>query len=158
VAWNFAVASSLQNIGLEVLGTDVDDNELTRARNACYRPSTLRELPAAWRRAAFVGEGPLLCLRPEYREGVDFMRQDLRAGAPNGPFDLILCRNLAFTYFDAAQQRHVLALLLSELAPGGALVIGRNERLPGDSAGLSSWMPSLKIYRKSKQTLLAPVD
>lgn len=158
LAWNFAAAPSFQGMRLEVMATDIDEQELIRARNACYRPSTLRELPPAWRQAAFSTEGPLLCLHPEYREGVDFIRQDIRAEAPKGPFDLILCRNLAFTYFDAAQRAHVLSLLLQELAAGGGLVIGRNERLPKDSHGLSPWAPSLRIYRKSKQPSLAVVD
>ena len=32
---------------------------------------------------------------------------DIRRSMHDGPFDLILCRNLVFTYFDEAMQRRV---------------------------------------------------
>jgi chemotaxis protein methyltransferase CheR len=148
LAWRFVVAPRFPGLPFVVVATDIDEGQLTRARIGCYRPSSLREVPESWRAAAFEGRGVLRCLQPTFRENVAFMRQDLRADAPKGPFDLVLCRNLAFTYFDAAQRRHVLAVLLRELAPGGALVIGWRERLPKDASGLAAWAPDLKIYRK----------
>ena len=48
-------------------------------------------------------------------------------------FDLILCRNLAFTYFDVPAQESVAAALASRLGPGGALVVGSHERLPAQA-------------------------
>lgn len=149
LAWRFAVAPQFPGLGLRVVATDIDDGQLSRARSGCYRPSSLRELPAAWEKAAFVSSGPLRCLRPEYRTGVDFQRQDLRADAPKGPFDLILCRNLAFTYFNTAQRREILAMLLRELAPGGFLVIGRREVLPPRSRGIEPWAGALRIFAKA---------
>jgi chemotaxis protein methyltransferase CheR len=145
LAWRCSLAVRFPGLGFSVVATDVDEGQLARARAGCYRASALRELPQAWRAAAFVASGRLLCLRPEYREGVELLRQDLRADAPRGPFDLILCRNIAFTYFDDAQQRQALALLLHALRPGGALVIGRRERLPQGSQALRLWRPG--VYR-----------
>lgn len=40
-----------------------------------------------------------LFARSESRQGVAFALADLRTAAPPGPFDVILCRNSAFTYF-----------------------------------------------------------
>jgi chemotaxis protein methyltransferase CheR len=58
---------------------------------------------------------------------------------PERQFDLILCRNLVFTYFDTPTQQAMLARLLTHLQPGGALVIGRREALPAGAGGLLPW-------------------
>jgi chemotaxis protein methyltransferase CheR len=72
-------------------------------------------------------------LREPYREGIEFACQDLRQDMPEGPFHLILCRNLTFTYFIEDTQREILAALHQRLLPGGYLVIGAHEQLPTDS-------------------------
>jgi chemotaxis protein methyltransferase CheR len=72
---------------------------------------------------------------------VRFERRDLRAGPPGGPYDLILCRNLAFSYFDEAGQRAAAAVMHAALRPGGALVIGRGEVLPDGTPGFAPLAP-----------------
>ena len=152
LAWRFGAARRFPGMALEIAATDIDDGQLARARDGCYRPSSLRELPPTWAKKAFIASGPLRCLRPEFRQGVTFHRQDIRADAPKGPFDLILCRNIAFTYFDAGQQSAVLAVILRELAPGGALVIGRREDLPDVAGAFTEWAPELRIFQKAAKT------
>ena len=58
---------------------------------------------------------------------------------PDAHFNLILCRNLVFTYFDEGTQQEILPRLLTRLLPGGALVIGRREILPSGTVGLIPW-------------------
>lgn len=59
----------------------------------------------------------------------------MRRQAPvdHGPFHLVLCRNLAFTYFDAPVQHEVLARIASTLVPHGALVVGTHECVASDA-------------------------
>jgi len=133
--WRLEVAPRHPGLALRIVGSDVDDVCIARARRGCYAPSSLRELPADWRARLFetcseAGEPDSACVRPPFREGVELVTEDLRRAMPEGPFDLVLCRNLAFTYFDAALQRDVLAGLLGRLRAGGALVIGVHEPLP----------------------------
>lgn len=139
LAWQFAVAPQFPGMRLEVVATDVLEAVLERARAACYPPSSLKLLPPAWREHGFECVGARCCLRARFREGVAFRRQDIRAALPVGPFDLILARNLVFTYFDAAGQSAILARLLACLQPGGALVVGRRETLPPGTTGLAPW-------------------
>ncbi len=68
--------------------------------------------------------------------------------APEGRFDLILCRNVAFTYFEDTPQRRTLRQIIDRLAMGGALVVGATESLPGGIAGLAPWSSPLRIYRR----------
>jgi chemotaxis methyl-accepting protein methylase len=84
----------------------------------------------------------------------EFVEQDIRETAPDGDFDLILCRNLAFTYFGATLRRRVLERLLAGLRPGGGLVIGLGERLPLGVMGVAPWMPELGIYRRPESPQL----
>jgi chemotaxis protein methyltransferase CheR len=94
----FAFGEMQTDQGPEILATDADPHLLERARRACYPASSLRDLPERWR-AAFEGIGDALCLKPERRTSVRFLEQDIRETMPAGAFDLILCRNLVFTYF-----------------------------------------------------------
>jgi len=128
--WQFELAEKFPHCRLEIVATDADPASLERARRACYPPASLRELPRAWREA-FVRGPAGLCLEPAVRATVTFRCADLRREAPAGPFHLILCRNLAFTYFAEPFQGQAVATVTALLAPGGALLIGARERLPG---------------------------
>jgi len=146
--WKLELASRFPTVSFAVLATDVDEPLLERARAAQYGRSSLREVPAAWMEAAFERHGSLFALRPAFRAGVAFLAQDIRREMPPGPFDLILCRNVVFTYFDPPSQRLTLNRILAVLRPDGALVIGLRERLPEGAAALEPWVGELGIYRR----------
>jgi chemotaxis protein methyltransferase CheR len=146
LAWQLALAPEFPTLKLEVIATDVLEVMLERARVGCYRGGTVKLLPGAWLEQGFERVGELHCLRPRFREGVTFLRQDLREGLPERQFALLFCRNLAFTYFDDATQRQLLARLCAHLEPGGALVIGKREQLPEGAAGLTPWVAPM-IFR-----------
>lgn len=122
----------------ELVATDIDEVQLGRAATASFPAGALRELPEAWRRAAFESRNDQEQLRERLRAKVRFARHDVRTTPLDGPFDLVLCRNLAFTYFDDPTQREVAALLRATTRPGGVLVLGIHERLPERVAG---WAP-----------------
>ncbi len=131
LAWRFGRTTRTQT-ELEVLATDIDVRLLERAERALYPAGCLRELPDAIRQEAFrpSGDRGELELRKELRDGVVFRREDIRKTTSEGPFDLILCRNLAWTYFDATVGRRVLDRIAWALRPGGVVVIGGHEELP----------------------------
>ena len=130
------------NIKPEILATDADPHLLVRAKQARYPGSSLRELPAKWR-TAFERSGDEFCLRPEYRTPVRFLEQDIRRDLPNGRFDLILCRNLVFTYFQASLQAVIAGRLTEQLVPGGFLLLGSHDSLPAAVPGLVKERPWL---------------
>jgi chemotaxis protein methyltransferase CheR len=125
---------------------------LERARRGCYPQGTLKELPDEWIDAAFdvrdAAEEPC-CLRPAYRHGIEWKQQDIRDTMPDGPFDLILCRNLVFTYFDAALQHICLRRILDRLVPHGLLVLGKHETLPEGDGPLTAWDEHKRIYQRT---------
>ncbi len=116
--------------GLEIVATDRDPVLLERARAGIYRASSLEDLPEADRARAFAAADGAFRLRDGFRANVEFRLMDLRREMPEGPFDLVFCRYVAFTYFDEERQRKVLEGIAERLAPDGLLAIGRHETLP----------------------------
>jgi chemotaxis protein methyltransferase CheR len=142
--YSLVLAAAEAPVEIHVLATDLDPILLERARRARYPGSSLRELPADLRRRAFEDGG----LRPEYREPVDFLRHDVRDGAPGGPFDLALCRNLVFTYFADELQLEVGHRLAASLRAGGALVVGAHEDLPKELDEFEPWPAVRGVHRR----------
>jgi chemotaxis protein methyltransferase CheR len=149
IVWDLAVQPIHPEARFEILGTDADATLLARAEAARYPRGCLKDLPVAWLEAAFGRDGDAYSLRPEFRRDVAFGQQDIRRVQPEGPFDLILCRNLAFTYFATAQQTAALRAIAARLAAGGYLVIGSHERLPAGAGDLVRVAPKLPLYRKA---------
>jgi chemotaxis protein methyltransferase CheR len=148
LVWALGAGAAFPNVRLEVVATDVDDALLERARTACYRGSSVRELPARLRDDGFVRRGDRLCLREELRRPVAFRRHDVRADPLDGSFDLVLCRNVAFTYFEEGLQREVAERLAASLHPGGALALGAHETLPAAISGVAPWPSAPRLYRR----------
>jgi len=146
--WRFALQDRYPGLQLAILATDTELTLLTRARQACYPASSLKRLPPTWRESAFEKSGDAWCLRPEYRMGITFLEHDIRDLPPDGPFYLVLCRNLVLTYFDAELQREVLNRIRDALHPGGILITGARETLPDDDLGFASWRGGIPVFRK----------
>ncbi len=129
VVWDLEVAISYPGVPLEIIATDADETMLRRAYDASFSRTSLRELPCSIAEKAFDRTGLRYYLKPEYRKDINFLHRDLRFGAPIGPFDLILCRYVAFTYFALPLQEEILCQFLERLLPNGYLVIGGDEQL-----------------------------
>jgi chemotaxis protein methyltransferase CheR len=108
ILWDLEVSRRVRGASLRLVATDVDETLLERARIACYPAGALRELPAELAAQAFSVRDGCRCLHERHRAGVTFLLQDIRAQVPEGRFDLMLCRNLAFTYFAPTLQEAAL--------------------------------------------------
>ncbi len=147
--WTFELQSQFPDLDLRVLATDSDPTMIRRAEEALHSASSLKDVPPEWREAAFVAVTGGYVLRPEFRGSVEFHCQDLRTTVPAGPFDLVLCRNLAFTYWDVGLQTHVARQMRDVLHPGGALAVGAHEALPPGVEGVVPWGEGYGIYRRT---------
>lgn len=148
LCWEQAVRPSILGTALQVHATDADEVMVRRARAAAYAAGSLRDVPEPLRRAAFVHRGERYHLRPRFRRLVTVEPGDVRDPSPTDRYDLVLCRNLAFTYFELALQQEVARRLARSLRPGGALVVGSHETLPEGGHGLDPWCLRLGVYRR----------
>jgi chemotaxis protein methyltransferase CheR len=135
MALRFERALADVDVETEIVATDLEPVQLERARRAVYPEASLRELPGGWREEAFdpTSEGQLR-LKGELAAPVRLLHQDIRSETPDGPFDLILCRNLVFMYLDAPGRAAGLERLLAVLAPEGWLGVGSHDELPPSRA------------------------
>jgi chemotaxis protein methyltransferase CheR len=148
ILWAHRVGPRFPQLRLRITATDADATLLDRARSGRFPESSLRDLPDVWRASAFARSGSSFRLRTGLREGIEFGLSDLRRELPPGPFHLVLCRNLAFTYFDDSLQREILSRLVARILVGGALVIGAHESLPAGSKELSAWGVARGVFRR----------
>lgn len=151
--WTLGLQERGPDLRLTVLATDVDSDALGRAQRACYSPSSLKDLPDAWLVRGFVRTNGEFCLKPEFHEPVTFSRQDVRAALPDERFHLILCRYLAFTYFDEVLQRETAIRIAARLVEGGALILGSQEHLPAHDLPFEPWAEQHRIYRYRAKNL-----
>lgn len=111
-----------------VLGTDISEAVLRKARKGQYRTTEIRRglMPDQVQRY-FRQNGDDYEVSGEVKKMIEFKRFDLREDARTlGTFDVILCRNVLI-YFDQPTRDKVLLNLHSALAPHGYLLLGGAE-------------------------------
>jgi chemotaxis protein methyltransferase CheR len=143
-----SVQLDFPEVDFSILGTDVDAYQIERARIACYPESALGELPDRLRQSAFEKRNNELCLLGDFKNRVEFRVQDVRHEVPNETFSLILCRNVAFTYFEEEDQLAVAQTIHAALLPAGLLILGRHEQLPANTAGFRMVTHQLPVYQR----------
>lgn len=149
LAWNLHAEAAFPSVGVHIIATDVDETMLTRAKAGLYRRGSFRDLPPELVDRAFRCSDDLYEIRAEFRRDIAFLLQDIRSEMPEGPFDLVLCRNLVFTYFDKPTQLDLLPKICAHLRAGAGFVIGSDETLPELRCGPVPWNGPAPIYRLS---------
>jgi chemotaxis protein methyltransferase CheR len=121
---------------VEVVGTDLSEEMLARARAAEYSQLEInRGLPAATLVKHFERSGVGWRVRPNVASTVSFRPLNLIRPFPAmGPFDVVFLRNVLI-YFDTATKRDILARVRRLIAPDGVLFLGAAEMLTGIDDG-----------------------
>ncbi len=141
--WKLSVQPLLEKkMTFHIIAADTDPRVLERAKTGCYSAGSLRELHKEFGEdfigQAFIQTENGYLIREDFKEDIEFIKQDIRKESPEGMFHLILCRYLVFTYFEDNLQRAVLQKIIKKLLPNGILVIGSHESLP---KGFPIFMP-----------------
>ncbi|HBH25953.1 MAG TPA: chemotaxis protein CheR [Rhodospirillaceae bacterium] len=118
----------------EILGTDIADEVLERARLATYSQFEVqRGLTFQRIMKYFEQDGTSWRLKANLRTPCTFKKANLLEGVTHlGTFDIIFCRNVLI-YFNADTKAQVLAKLASRLSPDGILFLGAAEAVMGYS-------------------------
>ncbi len=110
----------------EILGTDVSEEEIRRAREGRFDARALATLPERLRARYLTPDAQTPGARridPALARRVRFQVHNLVREAFPGPFDAIFCRNVTI-YFDAPTRAGVLARLREALSRPGYLFLG----------------------------------
>lgn len=116
-----------------ILGTDVNSDFLSHARDGHYGEWSLRRLDARRARDYFVHhDGGTFDIAPALRQRVYFRQHNLLEKPPLAPslhgWDLILCRNVLI-YFAEFATRRVIDNFSEVLQTNGYLMLGSSEQL-----------------------------
>jgi chemotaxis methyl-accepting protein methylase len=148
----------------ELYATDLDRRALAAAEAGEYPADSAAGVPAHLREDHLVFDGDRVRMSPGLRPRVRFSYHDL-FGTPLAPreaviasFDLVMVRNVLI-YFERRLQEQALRRLAAMLQPGGALVLGPVETLPGALSdqlrGFPGMAPELRIYQAPPPARLA---
>jgi chemotaxis protein methyltransferase CheR len=148
--WENALRKDFPQLDIHVLGTDIDEDLLQRAGHACYPYSSVKALPEAWLKSAFRQKQNEYCLEAQLRNKANFIKQDIRKKYNEGPFHVVFCRNMVFTYFTETLQLEMLEHIRSNLIDGGTLIIGGHESIPEGFDGFEQWSNQRAIFRKTR--------
>jgi chemotaxis protein methyltransferase CheR len=144
---------------LNILATDIDPKVLNKAKTGMF---PLKNLEVNENNYAMLKTSNKLntwfkelkgnaVLDPRLFTHVKFQKHDLVTGAVDGPFNLILCRNVMI-YFNQTLQNDVLRKFHRSLAMGGYLAIGSKESLIWCDVASKFEVVNTdeKIYRKAR--------
>jgi chemotaxis methyl-accepting protein methylase len=114
-----------------ILGLDMQMTPLRRAQAGVYQAGSLKEAPAEWQDRYFTRRGSDFYLDESIKQMVHFLQGDFWNFALKRDCRLILCRNMAYTYFDRAAREQATVRLAEALEPGGCLAVGAKDKPPG---------------------------
>jgi len=117
---------------IEILGTDISREQLTRAQEGVYSQFEVqRGLPMQMLVKYFKRDGTNWRINENIRAMASFrefnLLADLRA---LGQFDIVFCRNVLI-YFDQPTKARVLGAIAKQMAPDGLLYLGGAETVLG---------------------------
>ena len=140
-----------ENGAWEVLGTDISNPVLEKARSGHYRMAEADNIhPDYLKKYCLKGngeqEGTFLIDR-KIRQHVNFEQLNLNVEGMKkmGDFDVIFLRNVLI-YFDIQTKQRVVANLIPCLKNGGYLIVGHSETLNGITDVLATIKPT--VYRR----------
>lgn len=145
-----ALGSREKDFLLSVLGSDLDETALAKARAGEYAVDKLKSIPPHHQVKYLDRRGDTFVMKPEVQRYVKFRRLNLFSDRPINVVDIIFCRNV-FIYFTREQQAEVLERFWSSLARGGFLVLGRSEKMAANLSGrFELYNGRERVYRKPR--------
>ncbi len=137
-----------QTLPSRILGTDISDTALQKAKAGIYSAENVQRLPKQWQRRYFEATGANeYIVNSAVRGRVLFRRLNLMRGIYpfKHKFHTIFCRNVMI-YFDKATREILAERLAHYLHKGGYLFIGHSESLGRRHRFFEYIKPA--IYRK----------
>jgi chemotaxis protein methyltransferase CheR len=139
--------TQLANWSLRVVGSDISDTTIARARTAIYGPKAVERVAPDRLAKYFVADpaDDTWKVKPAVAGLCEFRRHNLLDPMPEPKFDCIFLRNVLI-YFDTTSKPMALKHLVNALHSGGFLVVGTTD-------GAHDFLGSLErcstfLYRK----------
>lgn len=129
----YSIAMLLAEAGLldqaHLVGIDCREEAVDSARAGIFPGNALNDLDAEIQSRFFERTPDGWSVVSSLRQAILWQLADATRRLPEGPWDLVLCRNLIM-YLRNGTSEHLLRQIAARLRPGGFLVLGRAERSP----------------------------
>lgn len=120
------------DIDFKILATDLDTNVIEKGINGVYSVDKLKPVEEEYLKWFSQSEDCSASQRQvddQLKQFIHFKQLNLMQDWPmNGPFQLIICRNVLI-YFDRPTQEKLVKRFHDMLEPGGCLILGHSENL-----------------------------
>jgi len=145
--------AGLKGFEVDILGTDINNEMIDKAKAAVYTRSSFRSAPKSFIQKHFTEQGARYRLKEDIKKMVRFETANLLDvdGRGSEMFDVIFCRNVII-YFSADAKTRVVGHFYDALNPGGYLLLGHSESLMSISTEFE--LVHLKhdlVYRKPEE-------
>lgn len=149
LVWHHRVLGQIPGQQIEIIATDIDEHMLQRAARACYPGGCIKDVPLPVRKQSFRKREGVYCLDRRICDMVSFLRQDIRHAMPEGPFDLVFCKNLVGMYFKREKAVELFREITGRLVMGGIILTGKHEPFPlEDLPHMTTYKRGLSMYIK----------
>jgi len=122
------IGETRRNIPVQIFGTDVSENAITKARTGLYPYDIQKDVRSDRLKRFFTKIERGYQINKMIRDLCIFARHNIANDAPFSKMDLISCRNLLI-YFAAPLQRKVIPVFHYALNPSGFLILGNTEEI-----------------------------
>lgn len=151
---------NLEEWNLVVLGIDINQDALQKAKTGIYRPWSFRRVDLEMVQRYFRLTNNQYHIDSSIKQMVNFQNLNLvkqfipQSNSELGELDLIVCRNV-FIYFEPAAIAHVLNQFYEALTPLGYLITGHSE-LYGQNLSLfqTKVFPESVVYQRPNNNLI----
>lgn len=128
--YSLAMIMERNNIPLKqkILGTDIDETILGRAKQGIYKENDLKNLSLSDRNKYFKLEDKQFILDEEIKQMVNFKKHDLVLEPFQKNFHVIVCRNVTI-YFKYEIKEDIYKRMSDSLVKGGLLFTGATETI-----------------------------
>lgn len=137
---------------VKILGSDLNQNSIQKAKTASYDDWSLRSLPENLKSKYFISNGKKFLVKTEYKTNVTFQLEDFLSSNYLEEYDLIVCRNVLI-YLNENGKKLALEKFANALKPKGFLMLGHSEGGLSISNQFSTkYHSNLVYYTKKTQT------
>ena len=121
-----------------IYATDINESTLRKAREGIYPADLMQKYTQNYILAGgqcafseyYTARYEFAIMRPSLQRNIVFSQHNLVSDGTFNEFNVILCRNVMI-YFNKATQEALVNRFAPLLAPGGYLLVGHSEALPG---------------------------
>lgn len=139
-----------QNINpraVKILGTDISRDVIRTAKRGVYHEKRFKNIaPRLVQKYFKKGNQNRYQISEKVRQMITYGRLNLKKKWPlNGPFQVIMCRNVMI-YFNRQTQQQLVSRFRDILEPGGYLFLGHSESIASADRNFANVSPA--VYRK----------